>query len=196
MTIMVVEGPNGAGKTTLARALAQKIDGEVIRPFAPKDNVGFHWGNGSELEERLESYEIPYNTHVEDFVIADFLGKVQISKPIILDRSAPSSLVYGSIRLGSPKEEKEFIDFWANLLPKETIYVFLDVDYETAQNRLRDSTRPGIPIYNAKEFGEIREKYLAIENMLDSERSYVLDTSGELGMYTALLDMNYLITGL
>jgi thymidylate kinase len=133
--IIILEGLNGGGKSTVAKRLSKRFALPLFRPFR-RGNSDIHYGEGKEYEQRLRGWNVPINTHIEDLYAADLLTIVDGS--VILDRSLPSAIVYGTAE-GCPllpENTSEMFQFWVDLYRgSDVLYVWLYAEYEVAKSR-------------------------------------------------------------
>lgn len=154
--IVVLEGINGVGKTTYAQALSASLAVPVYRAF--RDNIGAHWGERSERERILRNFGVPLNTHVDDLYVADMLATFK--RGVVLDRSMPSALAYGSIQglMTVGEYRKQMMEFWeASLLASglRVLYVWLTAPYDVAKARCEGRAWP----MNKNEHGRLARAF-------------------------------------
>lgn len=101
--MIIFEGANGVGKTSYAQLLSGRLGAPVYRAF--RGNGAAHFGDEVEAMRRLG---VPANTFVDDIYMAD-MARV-LDQEIILDRSMPSAIVYGTADGANDIDE-----WWARL---------------------------------------------------------------------------------
>ena len=74
MTVIILEGVNGTGKSLYAKKLAGGLNAAIIRTFRQGDN--HHFTGDTPMERDLKALGVPYNTHVDEMYVADFIGKL------------------------------------------------------------------------------------------------------------------------
>lgn len=132
--LIILEGLNGVGKSTYAKALAVELGATVYRPFRTHSDE--HFNGQTKIELELKALGVPSNTYLEDIFAADFLGKLapRNSIRVILDRSLPSAVVYGSIR---QYNAEALLALWQELLrPEHALYVWLRAKADVRTGRL------------------------------------------------------------
>jgi thymidylate kinase len=157
--ILLLDGLNGTGKTTLAKQLSEWFGLPICRVFRRPDNKGgdVHWGafhqgvsRGSDRStetQLLTEAGVPFNTFVDDLYTADIVAKLR-PPGLILDRSMPSSLVYGTVR-GEPVWQDSALAervwrYWESLLLEygaPVHYFMLTGDYENLRARCYSEDR-------------------------------------------------------
>lgn len=189
MTVIVLEGVNGVGKSTYARKLAAALGATIYRPF--RSNSDQHNIEEDYPGRFLEIVGVPIGTHVEDFFTADLLGKLARDQSIrvILDRSLPSALAYGSARPHAEAKNTPgeiMLGLWQEMLaPAKPLYVWLSADiFECARRGTRAPKELAIP------FEQLHSRYRYIFEILKMQKleigtQYV---TPELGV-TTILDL-------
>ena len=128
--IVFLEGVNGAGKSAYAKALAKRLGWPTYRAFKK--------GTEHHVAERLEFLEevgIQVNSHVDDVYMADFFSTFKLDA--IIDRTFTSALAYDTVYDEPQKSQSAgAFKFWLGQLKEfDFLYVWLEVDYETAAER-------------------------------------------------------------
>jgi len=135
--IIILEGLNGVGKTTVGMGLSEFSGIPFHRPFRLAGVKNGFYPDA----KRMRELGVPINCYHEEVYISDFLRSTKC--PVILDRSLPSSIVYGLFDEDIPNshEDLEYIrGIWRHnmqLAGAKMIYFKCD-DYEVAINRCGD----------------------------------------------------------
>lgn len=129
--ILMLEGANGAGKTAYAKKLSRVLGYPIYRAFrgnAEKCDYGL-------LEKMENEFGLKANCHIDHIYMADFFGAIDVD--VILDRTYPSSLAYDHVyKENDPGKSAAGYRFWLKQIKKfDCIYVWLEVDYDTASRR-------------------------------------------------------------
>lgn len=189
--ILLLDGLNGTGKTTLAGRLARYFNLPICRVFRrPDDEHGqVHWGafepgvsEGSGLSaetQLLMESKVPFNTYVDDLYTADFVAKL---KPpgLILDRSMPSSMVYGTVKGESVWQGdlgKRIWRHWECMLLEygaPVHYFMLTGDYERLRGRCEAEHRWHPPYSTWLKYEALFQETV---NLYQAGKSYVLDST-------------------
>lgn len=154
--IVILEGINGTGKTTVASEINKKIGFPVYRAFKSFSTYE-HFDDESEYGW-LKDMNVPFNTHVDDLYVSDFVKTVLCD--VILDRSMPSAIAYGSVYDGEFYNEKlvqsTLFGNWQNnmLQVKDCLYVWLEGNYETMKERCTGRWHP-----NKSEYKQLNQKF-------------------------------------
>lgn len=112
--IIILEGPDGSGKTMLGHALARHYDAAYLHTPAPVEGI----------------QQLAYDMRIAEQAI---FMKIELKHTVILDRSWPSEVCYGSILRSTwcdpkPIEQK--------LYNAKAIYVFCQGTQNTYNNYL------------------------------------------------------------
>ena len=186
---IVLEGIDGCGKTTQSRRLAgwlrDRVGGEnVVATFEPGD-----WPGGARMREMLlgGDFESPWSEffifmadrceHVER-VVAPAL---RAGKIVVSDRYNPSTIayqIYGNPNLADGVRRR-FAQLPAEIgLPEPDVVVWLDVDLETAHERLGSrAKRDSFEARGADFFRRVRDGYAALSREPGGARWVAVDAS-------------------
>jgi len=167
--IVILEGCNGVGKSAYAEALADYLGAPVLRPFRPSPD--YHWNGERPLEVALKRLGVPVNTHVDDLYIADILGQLGRLAPrdVILDRSVPSAIAYGSARdVAGP-----LFDYWQGQLRRlrRVVYAWLVCPWRLAKERADGRRFPDRTAYGCleNEFDRMFSEFAGRKLIIDTE---------------------------
>jgi thymidylate kinase len=143
LTIIILEGVNGTGKSMYAKKLAGAFQACVMRPF--RQHEDHHFNGETTMERDLKALGVPYNTHVDELYVADFLGKLHSAgqRPsVVLDRSIGSAVAHGDRPIS---DAGKLINTWYRLLGENApvLYVWLTAPWHVAHDRLVASGRGG-----------------------------------------------------
>lgn len=143
MTLIIIEGVNGTGKSTYADKLSFEYGSTTLRAFRRDPNQ--HFDGESKIEMNLRRAGIPFNTHVEDFYIADTLATIDLGNDIrtVLDRSLPSALAYGQwpkMPSATVPGRTFMFELWKTMLEpiQRCIYVWLEASAGECAERIHD----------------------------------------------------------
>lgn len=143
--IIILEGLNGVGKTTYARALAERLDIPIVRPFRRE---GQHLGReDGGRQQRFHDLGIPVNTYVEDVFTAEFLGSTGYSA--VLDRGMGSAVAYGMLYGTLPNADtaERVLNLWEETIqrhPDTVIYVNMVARPEVRKARCKNRWSPDV----------------------------------------------------
>ena len=164
--IVILEGCNGVGKSAYASELASVLGAPVLRPFRP--DSGYHWNGETDLELELSRLGVPVNTHVDDLYVADILGQLAYSD-VILDRSVPSAIAYGSARDCADR----LYDFWNRQLRRllGVTYVWLHCPWKVAKERTNGRWFP-----TPQRYSGLEESFRQLFHRFEAGRRLAIDT--------------------
>jgi len=134
--IVIFEGANGVGKTTYIDRLTGMLNIRTFRPWLEAKTACKQ--NGTRSYGALDNFGIPVNTHVDDFYVADFVGAFNLD--VVLDRSLPSAIVYGTLPGADAGTEMAMLKYWQLMIKRASqnrvLYIWLNAPYETCKERL------------------------------------------------------------
>lgn len=122
--IVILDGLEGTGKSTAAKIMSEAWGLPVYRAF--RTNSSEHWAGDTQLEQLLRDLRVPVNTYVEDLYVADLLAT--IGGDVILDRSMPSAVAYGTLHNDwSDAEAERGFEYWVQCLAQrdDVYYIYM-----------------------------------------------------------------------
>lgn len=144
--IYILEGTNGVGKSQVAQAIQARLpDAPLWRPF--RDSPERHWGhNDGETGTMLKSWGVPLNSFIDDLYVADALRTLRPSRPIILDRSMPSGVAYGTLdnEAWTQSSVDDVWGYWLSMMADAgpVVWIHLKAPYNVTKSRCSGRWHP------------------------------------------------------
>lgn len=144
---IVLEGGEGAGKSTQIAMLADRVRAsgrEVVVTFEPGAT-----SLGTAIRALTHHFDGPLDARAEALLMAADRAQhvAEVVRPALLrgdvvisDRYVPSSLVYQGVARGLGGDAIEQVSVWATSALEPDIVIVLDVDDETARQRVPKAT--------------------------------------------------------
>jgi len=143
MPVIILEGLNGAGKSHVALRLSQELCVPIYKAFrvSPDQSKEFCVD-----PVQLQANGIAINTFHEDVYASDFLRMAPTD--VILDRSLPSGIMYGTIQ--DLKCDWNFLfNLWhSNMLQAKAVIIWMECEYQAAKDRINGTIPINLQQYN------------------------------------------------
>jgi len=171
--IVIAEGINGSGKTSLCEQLERRTRWPVFRSFRRAGR------NFNEIVEGMRQIGIPVNSYIEDVLVAEVLG--QVGRNVILDRSLPSAIAYGSLYGEFDENDpriKSWMDVWQESLLQgggPVVYLYLGCCYEDSKKRCKHEK---FPLEDEKDWWHVATQLDRTCGMVNRIPKLSIDTSG------------------
>jgi dTMP kinase len=173
--LIVFEGIDGSGKTSLSKLLLSYLKKKEVDVIWFREPADSQWGKKiRELAEQKES--IPVAEELDYFikdrqwnVTNNILPALEQNKIVVLDRYYFSTACYQGAR---GLDMAEIIKRNTAFAPQPDCTFIIDVDVDTALERIRRSRSSAVKLFEKRDFlQKVRENYLK----LHGDNIYIID---------------------
>lgn len=121
---IILEGPRGSGKTTLARTIAEAVPVYMYKT----------WGM-NQREDRAKLISLGLDLPQGAYFALDFLSQIKVDRPILIDRTILSAIVYQYNLWG---DKHDLHKYYVSLMKRcDAVLLYLEVELlELARRRV------------------------------------------------------------